>query len=399
MIVLLMIILNMLCLANAQSNSGIWISGKGVSGSWNSNKWISDMWNSNAGYSSNRNSYISIVKSNPFVTMSRAYSIVSVAPTVAPTRAPQTSFSNTNSYISIVKSNPFISTSSPYSIVSSSPTPAVAPTLVPTLEPTTFVPTLIPTTFVPNPKTIIFETTSTLSGFSTASLSDQEQTIYIVAFSASIHIDTEMVKIVKQEIANRRLTYNIDVTTRITYPYVSDPQTAYILLVQQIQDTGTNFTSLLKSVALKMGIESFSNVSVIGIQVSPLLNNDVEISAITPRHQVGTLLIVIMTISASSVVVAFFVYRYKKHRRRFINERLLNLQRMSEYFTNKRSINEDSINEGCINEGCINEAWGIESCVIEDSFTEICVTEGPITDGPIIETDAPTSNSIQSIVD
>lgn len=208
-----------------------------------------------------------------------------------------------------------------------------------------------------------------------------------------------MVKIVKQEIANRRLTYNIDVTTRITYPYVSDPQTAYILLVQQIQDTGTNFTSLLKSVALKMGIESFSNVSVIGIQVSPLLNNDVEISAITPRHQVGTLLIVIMTISASSVVVAFFVYRYKKHRRRFINERLLNLQRMSEYFTNKRSINEDSINEGCINEGCINEAWGIESCVIEDSFTEICVTEGPITDGPIIETDAPTSNSIQSIVD
>uniref|UniRef100_A0A6C0B7A1 Uncharacterized protein n=1 Tax=viral metagenome TaxID=1070528 RepID=A0A6C0B7A1_9ZZZZ len=201
-----------------------------------------------------------------------------------------------------------------------------------------------------------------------------------------------MVKIVKQEIANRRLTYNIDVTTRITYPYVSDPQSAYILLVQQIQGTGTNFTSLLKSVALKMGIESFSNVSVIGIQVSPLLNEDDEISAITPRHQVGTMLIVIMSISASSVVMAFFVYLYKKHRQRFTNERLLNLQRISKYFTNKRCMDERSINERSIYAPSINEVWGIESCVIEDSFTEICVTEGCVSDGP-------ASNSIQSIVD
>jgi len=383
----------MLWLANAQSNSGIWQSGKRVSGSWNSNKWISEMWNSNAGYSSNHNSYISIVKSNPFVTMSRAYSI---APTFAPTVAPQTTFSNHNSYISIVKSNPFVTMSRAYSIVS----------IAPTLEPSTFVPTLEPT-LIPYPKTIIFETTSTLSGFSTASLSNQEQTIYIVAFSASIHIDSNMVKIVKQEIANRRLTYNIDVTTRITYPYVSDPQTTYILLVQQIQNPGTNFTSLLKSVALKMGIESFSNVSVIGVQVSPLLNNDDEISAITPRHKVGTLLIVIMSISASSVVVAFFVYLYKKHRQRFTNERLLNLQRMSKYFTNERSIYAPSI----------NEAWGIEICITEDSFTEICLTEGCVSEGCVSEgcvsegcvsegcvsdgcvSDAPASNSIQSIVD
>jgi hypothetical protein len=256
--------------------------------------------------------------------------------------------------------------------------------LIPTLEPT-----LIP---YPNPKTIIFETTSTLSGFSTASLSDQEQTIYIVAFSASIHIDSNMVKIVKQEIANRRLTYNIDVTTRITYPYVSDPQSAYILLVQQIQDTGANFTILLKSVAEQMGIESFSNVSVIGVQVSPLLNNDDEISAITSRHQVGTLLIVIMSISASSVVVAFFVYLYKKHRQRFTNERLLNLQRISKYFINEKPINEKSINERSIYAPSINEAWGIEICITEDSFTEICLTDGCVSD-------APASNSIQSIVD
>ena len=380
--VLLIIILNILFLANAQSNSGIWQSGKGVSDYWNS-----DTWRSGAGYSSNRNSYISIVKSNPFYTMSRAYSIV--------LSAPQTTFSNHNSYISIVKSNPFITTSRAYSIVSTTPT--VAPTLEPTIIPT-LVPTLIPYS---NPKTIIFETTTTLSGFPTASLSDQEQTIYIVAFSSSIHIDSEMVKIVKQEIANRRLTYNIDVTARITYPYVSDPQTSYIILVQQILGKGTNFTSLLKSVALKMGVESFKNVSVIGVQVSPLLNNDEEISAITPRHQVGTLLIVIMTISASSVVVAFFVYLYKKKWSRINRsrnfERILNLRRMSEYFTNERSINEDSI----------NEVWGIESCVIEDSFTEICVTGGPIieiciTEGCVTEgcvTGGPASNSIQSIVD
>jgi hypothetical protein len=252
----------------------------------------------------------------------------------------------------------------------------------------------MPTTFVPNQKTIIFETTSTLSGFPEPFLSDQEQTVYIVAFSASIHIDSDMVKIVNQEIANRRLTYNIDVTTQITYPYVSDPQTAYNILVQQIQDTGTNFTDILKSVALKMGIESFNNASIIEVQVSPLLNYDDETGEITPRHQVGTLLIVIMTISASSIVVAFFVYLYKKHRLRFTNERLMNLQRMSEYFTNKRSINEGaiyapSINEGAIYAPSINEVWGIESCVIEDSFTEICLTES----------EGPASNSIPSIVD
>jgi hypothetical protein len=211
-----------------------------------------------------------------------------------------------------------------------------------------------------------------------------------------------MVKIVKQEIANRRLTYNIDVTTRITYPYVSDPQSAYILLVQQIQDTGANFTILLKSVAEQMGIESFSNVSVIGVQVSPLLNNDDEISAITSRHQVGTMLIVIMSISASSVVVAFFVYLYKKHRQRFTNERLLNLQRMSKYFINEKPINEKSIYAPSINEKSIyapsiNEAWGIEICITEDSFTEICLTEGCVSEGCV--SDAPASNSIQSIVD
>ena len=339
MLVLLTIILNMMCLANAHSNLGIWQSGKGY---WNSNKWISETWNSNKWRSGSWNSnadYSSIV-------------------------------SNHNSYISIVKSNPFVTTSSAYSIVLSASTPTVAPTLEPTIL--VFIPTL-----APNQKTIIFETTSTLSGFPVASLSDQEQTVYIVAFSASIHIDSEMVKIVKQEIANRRLTYNIDVTTRITYPYVSDPQSTYNLLVQEILKTATNFTDLLKSVALKMGIESFSNVSVIGVQVSPLLNYvDDKIGTITPRHQLGILLIVIITISASSVFVALIVYLYKqKWGRNF--DRLLNLQRISKYFTNEK----------CINEVSINEVWGIESCV----------TEGPFTDGPF--TDGPASNSILSIVD
>jgi hypothetical protein len=370
MVVLLIIILNMMWLANAQSNSGTWISG-----SWNSNKWISERWNSNADYSSNPNSYISIVKSNPFILTSHAYSIAS-----------KTSFSNHNSYISIVKSNPFITTSHAYSIVS------VAPTLIPTLIPTTFA----PTAFYPNPKTIVFETTTTLSGFPDASLSDQEQTVYIVAFSTSINIDSEMVKIVKQEIANRRLTYNIDVTTRITYPYVSDPQYAYNLLVQQIQSTGTNFTSLLKSAALKMGIDSFSNVTVVEVQVSPLLNDDDKIGKINPRHHIGTTLVIIMIVSALSVFVALIVYLYKQKRGRNF-DRLLNLQRMSKYFTNERCINERTINERTINEGSVIEPWGIESCVIEDSFTEICITEGCVTDGPF--TEDPTSNNIQSIVD
>ena len=380
--VLLIIILNMWCLANAQSNSGIWQSGKWISGSWNSNKWISSFWNSNADYSSTRNSYISSVKSNSFVTMSRAHSIVSTAPTFAPTIAPQITFSNRNSYISIVKSTQFITTSSAYSIVLSAPqtsfsnrnsyisivksnpfvTTSSAYSIV--LSSPTLIPTLIPTTLAPYPnqKNIIFETTSTLSGFPEPFLSEQEQVVYIIAFSASIHIDSEMVKIVKQEIANRRLTYNIDVTTRITYPYVSDPQTAYNNLVQQIQDTGTNFTDILKSVSLKMGITSFNNVSIIEVQVSPLLNYDDETGEITPRHQVGTLLVVIMIVSASSVVVAFFVYLYKKHRQmrmtqQRMNEQLLNLRRISEQ--NEKCVTDGCVTDGCVTDGCVTD-WSSE---------------------------------------
>jgi hypothetical protein len=135
-----------------------------------------------------------------------------------------------------------------------------------------------------------------------------------------------MVEIVNQQLANRRLTYNIDITTQITYPYVLDPQATYTLLANKIQTNigaGSNFTNLLISVSKQMGITSYNNVSVIGVHVSPLLDADGKGDADdkgdvkpTPPYKIGTILLVIMILPAVSVVLIFVVYLYKKHYRR-----------------------------------------------------------------------------------
>jgi hypothetical protein len=132
-----------------------------------------------------------------------------------------------------------------------------------------------------------------------------------------------MVEIVNQQLANRRLTYNIDITTQITYPYVLDPQSTYILLANKIQTNigaGSNFTKLLISVSKQMGITSYNNVSVLGVYVLPLLDGDgkgdaddkVDVKP-TPPYKIGTTLLVIMILPAVSVVLIFVVYLYKKH--------------------------------------------------------------------------------------
>jgi hypothetical protein len=132
-----------------------------------------------------------------------------------------------------------------------------------------------------------------------------------------------MVEIVNQQLANRRLTYNIDITTQITYPYVLDPQATYTLLANKIQTNigaGSNFTKLLISVSKQMGITSYNNVSVIGVYVSPLLDADGKGDADdkgdvnpTPPYKIGTALLVIMILPAATVVLIFVVYLYKKH--------------------------------------------------------------------------------------
>jgi len=273
-------------------------------------------------YSIIPNKYISVIGSYSVASTSHHYSL-----------------SNTpNQYISIVGSVSVTQYSVSLLVMSSSkllPTfgPTFGPTSSTTLEPTpttTFMPTssttLEPTpttTFMPIPEsnpTITFLTTATLSGFPTASLSIPEQTAYIIAFSTSINIDSQMVEIVNQQLANRRLTHNIDITTQITYPYVLDPQSTYTMLANKIQTNigvGSNFTKLLIAVSKQMGITSYNNVSVIGVHVSPLLDDDGNVDVKpTPPYKIGTILLVIMILPAVTVALIFVVYLYKKHYRR-----------------------------------------------------------------------------------
>jgi hypothetical protein len=128
-----------------------------------------------------------------------------------------------------------------------------------------------------------------------------------------------MVEIVNQQLANRRLTYNIDITTQITYPYVLDPQSTYTMLANKIQTNigvGSNFTKLLIAVSKQMGITSYNNVSVIGVHVLPLLNDDGGKGKVEPPYKIGTILLVIMILPAVTVALIFVVYLYKKHYRR-----------------------------------------------------------------------------------
>lgn len=263
-------------------------------------------------YSVIPNKYISVIGSYSVASTSHHYSL-----------------SNTpNQYISIVGSVSVIQYSVSLLVMSSS---KLLPTFGPTFGPTptvatTFMPTFMPTpttTFMPIPEsnpTITFLTTATLSGFPTASLSIPEQTAYIIAFSTSINIDSQMVEIVNQQLANRRLTHNIDITTQITYPYVLDPQSTYTMLVNKIQTNigvGSNFTKLLIAVSKQMGITSYNNVSVIGVHVSPLLKGDGNVDVKpTPPYKIGTILLVIMILPAATVALIFVLYLYKKHYRR-----------------------------------------------------------------------------------
>ena len=299
--------------------------------------------------------YISVIGSYYAVSTSHYYSLSKISEkyisVVAASTSQHYSLSNTpNQYISIVGSVSMTQYSVSLSLSTPAttptvmptptfiPTPTVTPTFIPTLTTlmptptptvtTTFMPTLttlMPTptptpTVMPIPEStpiITFLTTATLSGFPTSSLSIPEQTAYIIAFSTSINIDSQMVEIVNQQLANRRLTYNIDITTQITYPYVLDPQSTYVLLANKIQTNigvGSNFTKLLISVSKQMGITSYNNVSVIGVYVSPLLDGDGKVDVKpTPPYKIGTTLLVIMILPAVSVVLIFVVYLYKKH--------------------------------------------------------------------------------------
>jgi hypothetical protein len=294
------------------------------------------------GYSNYFINHLSVEK-NPYISIVSSYSFIS---SMNSRRGEQYISGSMNSrrgeqYISAILSYNFISSINQYSLsqpkTSKTFVPStLAPTFVPTFVSSTFVPTLAPATFAPSTlapatfapstlapstlaqiKTITFDTTVTLIGFSQPSLNEQEQTIYIIALSKSTNIEQYYIKIIKQQIAGRRLLHNIEVTTQITYPYVSNPQSIYQYLVQKIQtsvDKG-NFSSYLTMVSLQYNISSFKNISIIGLSFSPLADDD---GTTTGSSDHTILIITCISIVFSIWLLAIFCItqwkkRYKKY--------------------------------------------------------------------------------------
>ena len=103
-------------------------------------------------------------------------------------------------------------------------------------------------------------------------MNEQDQKIYIDALSMSTNIDSTYIKIIEQQLANRRLLYNIDVTTQITYPYVSNPQIIYDSLTDKIKSSVEkgNFTHFLKNTA-NTSENAFNNIIISGFLISPIV--------------------------------------------------------------------------------------------------------------------------------
>ena len=289
------------------------------------------------GYSNYFINHLSVEK-NPYISIVSSYSFIS---SMNSRRGEQYISGSMNSrrgeqYISAILSYNFISSINQYSLsqpkTSKTFVPStLVPTFVPTFVPSTFVPTLAPATFAPSTlapstfapstlaqiKTITFDTTVTLIGFSQPSLNEQEQTIYIIALSKSTNIEQYYIKIIKQQIAGRRLLHNIEVTTQITYPYVSNPQSIYQYLVQKIQtcvDKG-NFSSYLTMVSLQYNISSFKNISIIGLSFSPLADENNA----TPSSDHTILIITCISIVFSIWLLAIFcITQYKKRYKKYL---------------------------------------------------------------------------------
>ena len=264
---------------------------------------------------------ISIVSSYSFISSQRGHAILSHN-FVSSQKGEQ--------YISAILSQTFISSMTQYSLSQPMASKTLAPstfvpTLAPTFAPSTFAPsTFAPSTLVPTLapsslaqiKTITFDTTVTLNGFSQPSLNEQEQTIYIIALSKSTNIDQNYMKIIKQQIAGRRLLHNIEVTTQITYP---NSQSIYQYLVQKIQasvDKG-NFSHYLTMVSLQYNVSSFKNISIIGLSFSPLVDENKGTTTGSSDHTI--LIITCISIVFSIWLLAIFcITQYKKRYKNYL---------------------------------------------------------------------------------
>ena len=246
------------------------------------------------------NFFLSGSERNPYISIASSYQFVSSYPFVYSQKGEK--------YISTILSNNFISSTKQYSLSS-----IIQKTLAPT-----FAPSLAPSTLAP--QQITFDTTVTLIGFSQSSLNELEQTVYIIALSKSTNIDQNYMKIIKQQIAGRRLLHNIDVTTQITYPYISNPQSVYQYLVQQIQTSVEkgNFSNYLTMISLQYNVSSFKNISIIGLSFSPLVDENKGTTTGSSDHTI--LIIMCISIVFSIWLLAIFcITQCKKQKDRYKN--------------------------------------------------------------------------------
>jgi len=249
---------------------------------------------------------ISIVSSYSFISSQRGQAILSHN-FISSQKGEQ--------YICAILSHKFVSSMNQYSLSQPIASKTFVPTLAPTLAPSSLAPTLVPSSLA-QIKTITFDTTVTLIGFSQPSLNEQEQTIYIIALSKSTNIGQNYMKIIKQQIAGRRLLHNIEVTTQITYP---NSQSIYQYLVQKIQASVEkgNFSHYLTMVSLEYNVSSFKNISIIGLSFSPLV--DENKGTITGSSDHTILIIMCISIVFSIWLLAIFcITQYKKRYKNYL---------------------------------------------------------------------------------
>jgi len=214
--------------------------------------------------------------------------------------------------------NPYLSTITSYAHVSSTHEYSLSSTMAPTFKPTqkhrqryTRIPTQTPTTM---PSFLEFDTIIKLSGFPQKKMNEQDKIIYIDAFSTSTNISSTYIKIINQHRGNRHLSYNIDVTTKITYPYESNPELIYDSLTDKIKSSVEkgNFTYFLKNAPAT----AFNNIIISGFLISPIVLLTMEPTAAPiPYYEnsksfYSIIYISIITISIFSIIILLLL-RFK----------------------------------------------------------------------------------------
>ncbi len=214
--------------------------------------------------------------------------------------------------------------------------PTINPTHEPTIKPTT-IPTINPTKKPTQKNVPILSFTSDiqLNNMNSVILSNTTIKAIIIAISKSMNVDNEYIKYVGSSIVNRRLRYinyiikllgfNVIVQTQISIPlqglyeqFLNNPKILYTKLSDNLISASTsgNFTNLLIAEAIKLNSTELTNISVIGINNSPLKiikpPEDSDYNNNNNRDfKLGIIIIIILS-SLLCVLLCFKTYKYHK---------------------------------------------------------------------------------------